>query len=88
MPFIVLSHLIQLAALSSVGTLNLIFAAVLAGTVALFDDAAAGLSVFHAQVNVLAMLARHPWAVGRVAWVVALLVALGGAWQHEKRTAR
>ncbi|WP_186083109.1 hypothetical protein [Burkholderia gladioli] len=88
MYLIVLSHIIQLAALSSVGTLNLIFASVLAGTMALFDGAAAGLSVFNAQVDVLAMLARHPWAVGRVAWVVALLVALGGAWQHEKRTAR
>ncbi|MCW0163753.1 hypothetical protein OIV56_13555 [Burkholderia pseudomallei] len=88
MSLIVLSHLIQLAALSGVGTLNLIFAAVLAGTVALFDGAAAGLSVFHARVDVLAMLARHPWAIGRAAWVVALLVALGGAWLHEKRTAR
>ncbi|MGK8203140.1 hypothetical protein ACRS8P_27975 [Burkholderia cenocepacia] len=88
MSLIVLSHLIQLAVLSGVESLYVLFAAVLAGTVGLFDGAATGLAVFHAHLNVLGTIARHAWGVGRVAWAVAVLVALGGAWLHQKRTAR
>ncbi|WP_186193991.1 hypothetical protein [Burkholderia gladioli] len=87
MSHIALSHLIQLAALSSVESFYVVFAAVLAGTVGLFDGAATGLAVFHAHLNVLGTIAHHPWAVGRVAWFVAVLIALGGAWLHQKRTA-
>ncbi|MCA8148114.1 hypothetical protein [Burkholderia vietnamiensis] len=71
MSLIALSHLIQLAALSGAESLYVVFAAVLAGTVGLFDGAATGLAVLHAHLNVLGTTARHPWAVGRVAWVVA-----------------
>ncbi|WP_186043154.1 MULTISPECIES: hypothetical protein [Burkholderia] len=88
MSLLVLSHFIQLAALSSVGVLNVILAAVLGGTAGLFAGAATGLAVFHEYLNGFATIVQHPWVVGRVAWVAAVLVAMGGVRQHLKRTAR
>ncbi|HIH2744577.1 TPA: hypothetical protein ACYLN4_000235 [Burkholderia lata] len=88
MSLLVLSHLIQLAALSSVGVLNVVLAAYLGLLVGLVDGAAHGLVMFHDQVGAFFTIVQHPWVVGRVAWVAAVLVAMGGVRQHLKRTAR
>ncbi|MBJ9659071.1 hypothetical protein [Burkholderia gladioli] len=70
MSLLVLSHLIQLAALLPVEALNVLNAAWLAVTVGLFDSAAAGQAVFHDHVSTaFAYLPKHPNAVGYVvAW--------------------
>ncbi|HDR9217397.1 TPA: hypothetical protein QDB35_000066 [Burkholderia vietnamiensis] len=86
MSLLVLSHLVQLTALSSVGVLNVILAAVLGGTAGLFAGAATGLAVFHEYLNGFATIAQHSWVMARAAWVVAVLVAMGGVRQHLKGT--
>ncbi|WP_186197619.1 hypothetical protein [Burkholderia gladioli] len=70
MSLLVLSHLIQFAALLPVEALNVLYAAWLAVTVGLFDGAAAGQAVFHDHVSTaFAYLPKHPDAVGYVvAW--------------------
>jgi len=61
MSLLVLSHLIQLAALLPVEALNVLYAAWLAVTVGLFDGAAAGQAVFHDHVlTAFAYLPKHP----------------------------
>ncbi|MCA8180682.1 hypothetical protein [Burkholderia vietnamiensis] len=87
MALLVLSHLIQLAALSSVGVLNVFLAAYLGFWFGL-DSAAHGLVMFHNQVGAFITIVQHPWVVGGAAWVAAVLVAMGGVRQHLKRTAR
>ncbi|MEF9443381.1 hypothetical protein OWS73_33715 [Burkholderia sp. 1B3(2022)] len=84
---LVLSHIIQLAAMSSVGVLNVILAAYLGLCVGLVDGAAHGLVMFHDQAGAFFTIVQHPWVVGRVAWVAAVLVALGGVRQHLKPSA-
>ncbi|MBJ9920613.1 MULTISPECIES: hypothetical protein [Burkholderia] len=88
MSLLVLSHLIQLAALSSLGVLNVILAAYLGLCVGLVDGAAHGLMMFRDQASAFFTFVQHPWVVGRVAWVAAVLVAMVGVRQHLKRAAR
>ncbi|AOR66280.1 hypothetical protein BBJ41_01190 [Burkholderia stabilis] len=68
MSLLVLSHLIQFAALLPVEALNVLYAAWLAVTVGLFDGATAGKTVFHDHVlTAFAYLPKHPGDVVYVA---------------------
>ncbi|PQV53421.1 hypothetical protein [Paraburkholderia sp. BL21I4N1] len=61
MSLLVLSHLIQLAALLPVEALNVLYAAWLAVTVGLLDGAVAGQAVFHDHVlTAFEYLPKHP----------------------------
>ncbi|MCA8287554.1 hypothetical protein [Burkholderia vietnamiensis] len=86
MSLLVLSHLIQFAALYSVGVLNIILSAVLGGSVGLFAGPAWGLAVFRVYTSIFASFVQHPWGVGLLAYYAALMVGIFG-WGHRDRTA-